>query len=395
MFKKTSNEKTLLKNNTGRRVDFDYLRAFVVLLVVYHHSIIAYATFAYINPENPIATFSPVVNEQRLELFDLFIAYNDVYFMQLMFFISGLFVWSSLNKKGIKNYLRDRIKRLAIPFIICVPTLIPLAYYPALMEVQNIHGGDTGYMEFWSILIRHGFGTAGPLWFLWVLLVFDFIAALLYHLVPNIKNIIMRASRLFVSPLIFFIALIGITTLVYIPILSFSDSQQWIGLGPCTFQVSRALMYLVYFLTGAAFGIYGLNNSLLSKDGLLAKRLWIWTTISPLCFTGFILAAITKNFNPYIMGFILVVTCAAIILSTIAVFVRYVHKRYRILDSFSNNSFGIYIVHYSFMTWLQYWLLPSKIHPFFKGTFVFIATVIFCWIIIAAIRKIPYVKKVI
>ncbi|MBN2591840.1 MAG: acyltransferase family protein [Sedimentisphaerales bacterium] len=124
MLNNSYNEQLQIKEQTVRRIDIDYLRAFVVLLVVYHHAIIAYATFAYINPENPIATFSPVVNEQRLELFDLFIAYNDVYFMQLMFFISGLFVWSSLRRKGIKNYLIDRAKRLGIPFIVCVPIII-------------------------------------------------------------------------------------------------------------------------------------------------------------------------------------------------------------------------------------------------------------------------------
>ena len=395
MFKNTSNEKLLLDNNTGRRIDIDYLRAFVVLLVVYHHSIIAYATFAYMNPVNPIATFSPVVNEKRLELFDLFIAYNDVYFMQLMFFISGLFVWSSLNKKGIKKYLIDRIRRLAIPFIVCLPIIIPLAYYPAVLEVQNMYGGDTGYMEFWSLMIRHGFGTAGPLWFLWVLLVFDFIAALLYYLVPNVDRMIKRASKMFERPFTFFIVLSGITTLAYVPVLLIFDSQQWIGIGPCTFQASRALMYFVYFITGVAIGIYGLDKSLLSKDGLLAKRIWIWTTIGPLCFTCFILAAIKEDFNPYLKGFIFVITCASIIMCTIAVFVKYAHKRFRILDSLNSNAYGIYIVHYTFMTWLQYGLLRSELNPFFKGTFVFIGTVILSWVTIAAIRMIPNVKKVI
>ena len=47
----------------GRSLAFDYLRAFVVTLVLYHHAIHAYTTFVFINFENPIATSSPVVNE--------------------------------------------------------------------------------------------------------------------------------------------------------------------------------------------------------------------------------------------------------------------------------------------------------------------------------------------
>ena len=39
---------------TGRRVEFDYLRAFVIVLVLWHHAILAYATISFINPKTPI-----------------------------------------------------------------------------------------------------------------------------------------------------------------------------------------------------------------------------------------------------------------------------------------------------------------------------------------------------
>ena len=55
----------VLTEVSGRRVEFDYLRAFVIVLVLWHHAILAYHTFAYLNPENPVATFSPVVDSQR------------------------------------------------------------------------------------------------------------------------------------------------------------------------------------------------------------------------------------------------------------------------------------------------------------------------------------------
>lgn len=395
MFFKYSDKKSLLGEAISRRIDLDYLRVFVVLLVLYHHSIIAYATFAYINPENPIATFSPVVNEQRLEFFDLIIAYNDVYFMQLMFFISGLFVWKSLGKKGIKNFLVNRLKRLGIPFIICVPIIVPLAYYPAVLEVQLIYGGDTSYMDFWSHMIKNGFSTAGPLWFLWVLLVFDFIAAVLYHLIPSAEHIIKRASLFFERPLLFFMALLGITTLSYLPILLIFDSQQWIGIGPFTVQASRILLYLVYFLAGTAVGIYGLDSKLFRADGPLAKRWWIWLNGSLLIFAAYIIILVKEVNIPALSGLIFTISCAAIIMSTIGFFIKYANRRFRILDSLSSNAYGIYIIHYLFVNWLQYAILQNKLSPFLKGNFVFIGTLLLSWIIIAAIRLIPQVKKII
>jgi hypothetical protein len=47
------------------KVEFNYLRAFIVTLVLYHHAVLAYTTSAFINLENPVTTSSPVVNEQR------------------------------------------------------------------------------------------------------------------------------------------------------------------------------------------------------------------------------------------------------------------------------------------------------------------------------------------
>lgn len=149
-----------------RVVAFDYLRTFVIILVLVHHVILAYTPYAYTNPENPIATFSPVVDSQKWSGFDLIPFINDVFFMPLLFFISGLFVWGSLTRKGIRTFLRDRLIRLGLPFIIVVPLLIPIAYFPAELQVAQIYGGSPSFVDFWLGMIRNGFETAGPLWFL-------------------------------------------------------------------------------------------------------------------------------------------------------------------------------------------------------------------------------------
>lgn len=75
---------------SGRKVEFDYLRAFVIALVLFVHAALAYTTSAFINPENPIATSIPVVNEQRWIGFDLIVALNETFLMPLLFFVSGI-----------------------------------------------------------------------------------------------------------------------------------------------------------------------------------------------------------------------------------------------------------------------------------------------------------------
>ena len=379
-----------------RRVEFDYLRAFVIVLVLWHHAILAYTTWAFLNPDNPIETFSPVVDIQRWVGFDLMAGFNDTFFMALMFFISGLFVWRSLTRKSARKYLSDRLKRLGIPFAIAVPLLIPLAYYPAQLNVELVYGGSTSYGEFWLGLVRAGFGTAGPLWFLWLLFVFDCLVALLYRVGIHPGSIFGgRVTILFERPLAFFGALLLISTAAYLPMALIFGSQEWIGIGPFEAQASRILFYLVYFLVGTAFGAYGLGRSMLKFDGPLARRWWGWLSAGLISFIVLIVLVIGGTTDPILGGLAFTVACAALVFGVSAIFLRFVRRRVGVLDSLAANAYGIYIVHYLFVTWLQYGLLGSDLSAIAKAMLVFAGTLLLSWGVIAAIRRIPAVARII
>ena len=51
----------------------------------------------------------PVVDPQKWTGFSFFVGFNDIFFMSLMFFLSGLFVSRSLERKGVSTFLRDRL----------------------------------------------------------------------------------------------------------------------------------------------------------------------------------------------------------------------------------------------------------------------------------------------
>ena len=101
-----------------RSVAFDYLRSFGVLLVLLHHTVLAYVTFGFLNPYDLMQTFSPVVDGAKWVGFDRIALLNDTFFMPLLFFVSGLFVWTSLQKKGILSFLYARFLRLGLPLVI-------------------------------------------------------------------------------------------------------------------------------------------------------------------------------------------------------------------------------------------------------------------------------------
>ena len=62
---------------------------------------------------------------------------TDSFFMAMFFFLSGLFVWTGLARKGIQKYFLDRLLRLGLPFVICALTIIPLAYYAISLRQQS------------------------------------------------------------------------------------------------------------------------------------------------------------------------------------------------------------------------------------------------------------------
>jgi hypothetical protein len=379
-------------------VEFDYLRAFVITLVLFVHAALAYTKSAFINFENPVASSNPVVNEQRWIGFDLIVALNETFSMSLLFFVSGLFVWQGLKRKGAWKYLKDRLKRLGLPFVFGVLFLIPLAYYPAQLEVGLITEKDTSYGVFWLEMVRSGFGTAGPLWFLWLLLVFNSLTILLCRVDPRPGGFVRNRSSIILDrPVAFFGVLLGISIIAYLPIAILFGPLRWIGIGPFNAQAGRILLYLVYFLTGTAVGTIGIDRSIFKTQGALAKRWWGWVAVGLMSFMVFIVmvVVVTPMERTIFSEIAFVVCCCAIVIGMTGLFLRFAKRRVRIFDSLSENSYGIYIVHYVFVTWLQYLLLGSSLAPIVKGIVVFVGTLVLSWVLVAAIRHIPAVAKVI
>ena len=77
----------------------DYLRSFITVLVVAHHSTLAYTTFARFNPHAYILSTHPIIDSKRWVGLDIFENFNDVFFMALMFLIGGFFVVTGTEKE--------------------------------------------------------------------------------------------------------------------------------------------------------------------------------------------------------------------------------------------------------------------------------------------------------
>lgn len=385
-------------------VSIGYLRAFITVLVVLHHAALAYAPLGL--PVAPSLTAQPrwwqafpIIDPQKWSLASLIVGFNDTFFMSLMFFISGLFVYKSLQRKQIGGFLRDRSLRLGIPFLGAAAIIAPLAYYPTYLQIGN--HGVSGFVHQWLSL---GNWPAGPAWFVWLLLAFDCVAAELYFMKPNWAEVAgCFFARFSNKPIRFTGYLIGISAAVYIPMAMKFGPIIWTQFGPFAFQTSRILHYFVYFLMGVAVGAYGIDRGILASDGKLARRWWLWAIRAVVVFIlsswlYIVVSTTTKAASvPWNVAtnLFFTITCATTSMAMLAVFVRFAKKSNIIWDSLSKNAYGIYLIHYAFVSWLQLAMLKMNMSGFAKLSVVLVLAVLLSWMTTAALRKIPAVGRLI
>jgi peptidoglycan/LPS O-acetylase OafA/YrhL len=372
----------------NRNRAFDGLRSFAIILVILHHSILAYSTFVEFNDENPVKNVSPIVDSDTFPWFNLIISLNDTFFMFLLFFVSGLFVWGSLQRKGRSKFIKERILRLGIPFLVAVPTLIPLAYYPAQLEIDTINGSEHNFIQYWLDLAGNGFRTAGPLWFIWLLLLFNLIFITLYAAFPILDKLFkQKVPVIFRHSSLFFLVLIPLSVMVYFPIsviVIIFKIPWWIYIGPFGFQTNRIFLYFLYFIAGVILGGYGIERTFLRKKGNLRKYWWVGLFVA----LPFFLIFMTIQ-----LGF--VIASGSLVLTATGFFLWKKNKQNRFKRSFRQNSYGIFIVHYFFVIWMQYLLLDIPLPGIFKGLIVFVFALILSWFAVDLLRKIPQVDRVI
>jgi peptidoglycan/LPS O-acetylase OafA/YrhL len=380
---------------TTRNAALDRARTFITMLVLIHHSVIAYTYFGH-------------TDRQSFLGFDGVVVFNDSFFMAAMFLLSGLFVWPSLQRKGTGWFLRDRCWRLGLPFLVCALILMPVAYY----AVELRQNPDIGFTAFWWRTVTAGPWQSGPAWFVWVLLALDVLAAVVYRTAPGLVEAIGRLSLAsFARPGLFFWALLIASIIIYVPAVLYLGASRWFSVGPVAVQASRILLYLLYFFAGVGIGAVPFDKGLLASDSGLARRWPVWLAATVASY-GCIIALIyikhsvlpDVNHQPlwweiaYALAF--VAYSAAQTFNILALFLRFDNDGSSILDPLRDSAYGIYLIHYVPVLWLQYVLYDFSFSPvmqlsaIIKAMIVLVLTLALSWAATAALRKIPGATRV-
>ena len=134
----------------ARRHDLDALRAVAMIAGIFLHGMMSFAPLP--------GDAWPVQDIGRHHGFDIAMSVVHGFRMQLFFLISGFFTAMLWRKRGLKALLNHRFKRIFLPLLIGMFTIIPVCWITAIgigisTQFGGLDGADrTHDSEFWTAL---------------------------------------------------------------------------------------------------------------------------------------------------------------------------------------------------------------------------------------------------
>jgi ABC-type multidrug transport system permease subunit len=279
-FRSTSEASEIAADGKKSRLFFiDHTRVFLVILVVLHHVALVYGAslegYYYVEPPftDPLA-FVPLL---------VFALVNQSWFMGAFFLLAGYFTPGSFDRKGAGSFLKGRLVRLGIPLVLFYYVLSPISFIGYYLMPTELTGITTPltWSSFWKGY-PHFIGL-GPLWFVAMLLIFNFGYGAWRWLTRNLTSTSQRESSepSYLGIGIFILALAGVSYLARIII----------PLGKSVWQfptLAYLPQYLSFFVIGAVASRKDWFRTLPISIGVVgfAIALLAGVILFPLAFSG-------------------------------------------------------------------------------------------------------------
>lgn len=323
----------MMENNRVRFLDA--LRAFTIAMVVFYHVTLLYTQqFQFVRTPVPEA-YQPVFMAMAFLI-------NGPMLNSTMFFIAGYFAFGTYQRKGCRAFVKDKLKKLGIPYLGGLMLLAPAAQYIA----NSSWGRNPGSWWHW---LREFFRpeTINPhhLWFIGVLLIFflasiPFFARLQKKGYLHIQQSDGGQSRVFVLFLL-------ITFAIYYGLSLFCETHVFISIYILKFPPVMLPIYAAYF----ALGVYACRQTWFA--GRFAERVHPWALAYAACIILYIGTAVIIDINPAdgmgnhpLMAFAFNGMIFSWMMLLIALFKKHADRESAVVTRLSGNSYGAYILHY-------------------------------------------------
>jgi fucose 4-O-acetylase-like acetyltransferase len=351
----------------------DNLRTFMIFLVVLLHAALVY------EKTGMGALWWIVIDPSTNDLPGIVFLILNIFVIATIFFISGFFAPLSLKNKTEWTFLKSKFKRLMVPWIIAVLTLIPL-YKIIFLYSRNLPQESWPTYFHWSAIWSQNW-----LWFLPVLFLFDILYLCFSRVRINMSQITFKRA-VFVTFLI---------CVVYSFCMDFFNLHGWTKTVLIDFQNERIFIYFMVFLLGAlsyklkVFESDWKNKKLdiiLHSTGWIPINLYIFLLIYSLVKPGDYL--VSEIVDTLLIRLNFVLSLAYLLYVMITTFRKYLNKQTKIMMELSKNSYGVYIIHVIVMGTVALTILNTAIPSLLKYLILTVSTYAASNLIISFYRKV-------
>ncbi len=358
-----------------KRIYFlDNLRTFMIFLVVLLHAGLVYEKSGF--PASWWIVFDPSTSDLPGLLFFIM----DIFVMSTIFFISGFLTPLSMKNKNGWVFIKSKFKRLIIPWIIAVLTLIPL-YKIIFLYSRNLPQHSWTTYFHWS----NGIWSQNWLWFLPVLFLFDILYLLFSRANINIPNITLKRA-------VFSIFSIGV---IYSFCTDIFKGQGWTKTILIDFQNERLLIYFMIFLLGfLCYKLKIFDSKPPSKKLYIALNSTVWIPI--ILYLVFLIYPFIKpgnyifseNVDTLLIWFNFHLSLLSMLYILINTFRYYFNKQGKFSEELNKNSYSVYIIHVIVMGGIALTMLNTEIPSLFKYFSLTVSTFVASNLIISFYRKV-------
>lgn len=304
----------------------------------------------------------------------------DIFGMSTLFFVSGFLAPGSVARHQGWTFLKQRFKRLVVPWLVAIFTLMPLFKVIFLYSRGLPQESWTTYFHF-----SNGIFSQSWLWFLPILFLFDVVYWLLSRTGIRLPNISLAAGVVG-----FF--LVSVTYSFSVSILGASGWTKTILLD---FQNEKLLSYFMVFLLGAlCYRLQIFDRKPAGKSLYYAVNATAWIPI-----TVYIIVLLTLLFRPgkYFVSLrvdVLVLWCSyylsllAMLYVMVATFRYYGNRRGRLGRELSANSYGVYIIHVVVLGGIALLLLKAEVPSLGKYLILTVATYVVANLLVSGYRAV-------
>ncbi|PWI48803.1 hypothetical protein CEE45_04405 [Candidatus Heimdallarchaeota archaeon B3_Heim] len=375
-----------------RYIFLDNIKLMFAILVIFNHARVTYegSGWWYYIEENTLDLFSTIFFQTLASFGGIF----QASLLGLFFLLAGFLTPKSFDRKKLSVFWKERLLRLGVPLLLYVLLINPIMFYIlSVLGIEpwtsypNLQGSllDYYFDQFKSLGTLIDFLTnVGPMWFLYVLLIFTFVYTL-WRQVSRSDSIQQYIPKELPIPRNVYLFLIAIVLGWVAFIVRFISPVDRFPLG---IPFGYLIQYFMMFVVGVITARYDWFEKI-SKD-----HIKVWSSILAATVVLFFLYFILfmgvdsdysvvfggPNLSALVFALVDNMVCMGMIFVLIPIFYLKFNTQGNIIKNLSDSSFHMYLIHAPILVTISLVFISIPLFPVLKLVIVFPLAVILCYL---------------